>query len=267
MKGKMKRKRMEQAASDAKRPHPQRSEQDRRIAEWVSEQATSPPLPLMRMVNERGRVFLTPDCPDELVGFGRIMKALATRNPHFADGFLHQLQTVATGPAGVSERDINFILAVIEQIGPRDQLETMLAFQMAITQMACARAGHALLHAQTIMQEDHAHRVYNKLSRTYVDQIRGLDEHRDDKPAPPPDPLLETLNQSEGDPALQQVDELPRKSMLEAQGTAAKQASLTPLSDTADQNGQDHAQSGDKEKMPETDGERRNVKLGGQNAA
>ena len=59
------------------------------------------------------------------------MQALATADPDFANGILSQLASAGTQGQGVDEDRVNFMLSVIKGIGPKDQVETMLAAQMA----------------------------------------------------------------------------------------------------------------------------------------
>ena len=56
------------------------------------------------------------------------MEALGTANLDFLDGLLAQLANAGWGD---DERSINFMLSVVKGIEPRDQVEAMLAAQMA----------------------------------------------------------------------------------------------------------------------------------------
>ena len=61
---------------------------------------------------------------------------------------------------------------------PRDQVETMLAAQMAAVQMAAMTFAHRLNHIDNIPQQDSAERAFNKLTRTFVAQVEALKRYR-----------------------------------------------------------------------------------------
>jgi hypothetical protein len=70
------------------------------------------------------------------------------------------------------------MLSVIKGIQPRDQLEAMLAAQMAAVQMAVMTFARRLAHVETIPQQDSAERALNKLARTYATQMETLKRYR-----------------------------------------------------------------------------------------
>ena len=72
------------------------------------------------------KVCLRPDHPDEAFGHLLLMEALGTTQLDFADGLLLQLANAATKGQTVDERQLNFMLAMVTGIEPRDQLEAML---------------------------------------------------------------------------------------------------------------------------------------------
>jgi hypothetical protein len=70
------------------------------------------------------------------------------------------------------------VLAVIEGIEPRDQIEAMLAAQMAAVHMASMMFARRLAHVDDIPQQDSAERAFNKLMRTFAAQVPALKEYR-----------------------------------------------------------------------------------------
>jgi hypothetical protein len=70
------------------------------------------------------------------------------------------------------------MLSVIKGIGPRDQVETMLAAQMAAAHMASMTFARRLAHVETIPQQDSAERAFNKLTRTFTAQMEALKRYR-----------------------------------------------------------------------------------------
>jgi hypothetical protein len=72
------------------------------------------------------------------------MDALGTTDMDFFNGLVDQLARATSHGAEVNEEGINFMLSIIKDIEPRDQLEAMLAAQMAavhIATMTFARRG------------------------------------------------------------------------------------------------------------------------------
>ena len=70
------------------------------------------------------------------------------------------------------------MLAVVKGIEPRDQVEAMLAAQMAAVHMASMTFARRLAHVDNIPQQDSAQTAFNKLSRTFVSQVSALKEYR-----------------------------------------------------------------------------------------
>src|SRR5215813_14903412 len=76
------------------------------------------------------------DHPDKLIGGALLMDALATADEDFLNGIVDQIASASTHGQNTDERGLNFMLSVIKGIEPRDQLEAMLAAQMAAVHVA-----------------------------------------------------------------------------------------------------------------------------------
>ena len=76
---------------------------------------------------EGDEVSLGPDHPDTAFGHLLLMDALGSTRTDFSDGLLVQLANAAAKGRIVDERQLNFMLAMVTGIEPRDQLEAMLA--------------------------------------------------------------------------------------------------------------------------------------------
>ena len=63
------------------------------------------------------------------------------------------------------------MLAVVKGIEPRDQIEAMLAAQMAAVHMASMTFARRLAHVENIPQQDSASNAFNKLTRTFAAQM------------------------------------------------------------------------------------------------
>jgi hypothetical protein len=78
----------------------------------------------------------------------------------------------------IDKAGLNFMLSVIKGIKPKDQLEAMLAAQMAAVHMATMTFAQRLNHVETIQQQDSAERALNKLARTFSTQMEALKRYR-----------------------------------------------------------------------------------------
>jgi hypothetical protein len=132
----------------------------------------------LKLVKDGGVLRLDVDYPDDVVGTALLMDALATGDVEFMNGVISQLGKAATKDGEVSERDLNFMFSIIKGIQPRDQLEAMLAAQMAALHVATMTFGRRLANVENIPQQDSAERAFNKLSRTFTTQMEALKRYR-----------------------------------------------------------------------------------------
>jgi hypothetical protein len=84
----------------------------------------------------------------------RLMEALGTTDLDFLDGILCQLLNVGSrvgSRAGkLDERGLNFLLSVIKGVKPRDQVEALLAAQMAAVHAATMTSARRLARVENI---------------------------------------------------------------------------------------------------------------------
>lgn len=106
------------------------------------------------------------------------MEALGTTDSDFFEAFLSQLVTAGSQGRDFDEQGINFILSIIKGIKPRDQVEAMLAAQMAAVHTATMTFARRLAHVENIPQQDSAERAFNKLARTFATQMEALKRYR-----------------------------------------------------------------------------------------
>jgi hypothetical protein len=107
-----------------------------------------------------------------------LMEALGTTDPDFLDGILCQLVNVGRRGGKADERGLNFMLSVIKGVKPRDQVEALLAAQMAAVHTATMTLARQLAHVGNIPQQDSAERAFNKLARTFAAQVEALKRYR-----------------------------------------------------------------------------------------
>ena len=106
-----------------------------------------------------------------------LKKALGTTDDYFVQGIIRQLARL-TPDGRVDEDQLNFMLSIIKEINSRNQLETMLAAQMATVHVAIMTQGQRLAHAETPQEQDSAERALNKLARTFTIQMEALQRYR-----------------------------------------------------------------------------------------
>jgi hypothetical protein len=132
----------------------------------------------MKVSKKKDVPIISPDHADQAVGQSLLMEALGTAEVDFVDGLLGQLANVGTQGPDVDERGLNFMLSVVKGIEPRDQVEAMLAAQMAATHNATMTFARRLAHVDNLAQQDSAERAYNKLARTFAAQVEALKRYR-----------------------------------------------------------------------------------------
>ena len=106
------------------------------------------------------------------------MESLGTADFDFYDGLLTQLVNVGTQGKTPDERGTNFMLAMVRGIGPKDEIEAMMAAQMAAVHMTTMTFARRLAHVDNILQQDSAERAFNKLARTFAVQVEALKRYR-----------------------------------------------------------------------------------------
>ena len=78
----------------------------------------------------------------------------------------------------VSECDLDFLLSVVKGIKPQDQIEAMLAAQMAVIQLTLFENRRILRGIEYVAQRDDAAITISKLARTFIVQMDALKRYR-----------------------------------------------------------------------------------------
>jgi hypothetical protein len=134
--------------------------------------------PRVKMSSDENAHKLVLDHPEPYYGCCLLMKALGTLDPAFYQDFVSQLAKAATLGEKLDEVALNFLIAVIKGIEPRDQLEAMLAAQMGAIHMLTMDFARRLNAADNIPQRDSAERALNKLVRSFAVQVETLKRYR-----------------------------------------------------------------------------------------
>jgi hypothetical protein len=132
---------------------------------------------LKMVVTGKNSAEVDADHPDLEVGTMALMHAIGTTDLSFYSGLIRQLADASKGEQ-LSESGTNFMLSVIKGIEPRDQVEAMLAAQMAAVHMASMTFARRLAHVDNIPQQDSASNAFNKLARTFAAQMSALKDYR-----------------------------------------------------------------------------------------
>ncbi len=134
--------------------------------------------PSLKIEIEGTAVQLSPDHPDPECGQALLMEAMGTKETAFLGLFLTQLGNVASQGRELDKSGLNFMLSVVKGVEPKDQMEAMLAAQMAAVHMATMTFARRLAHVDNIPQQDSAERAFNKLARTFTTQMEALKRYR-----------------------------------------------------------------------------------------
>jgi hypothetical protein len=134
--------------------------------------------PSLKVTKGKDQTVLASDHPNNPTGVILLMEALGTKDLDFFNAFLGQLANVGSPGRDVDEQGINFVLSVVKGIEPRDQVEAMLAAQMAAVHAAAMTFARRLAHVDNIPQQDSAERAFNKLTRTFTTQMEALKRYR-----------------------------------------------------------------------------------------
>jgi hypothetical protein len=158
---------------NAAKPYKMTAQERTAIDKFLARNAANP-APRLKVL--KGQV--TTISPPNFAGQMLLMDALGTGDLDFYQGLFNQLATAGSKGGQVDEHRLNFMLSVLKGVQPRDQLEAMLAAQMAAVHMATMTIAQQLADVENIPQQDSAERAFNKLSRTFTTQMEALKRYR-----------------------------------------------------------------------------------------
>ena len=81
------------------------------------------------------------------------MEAIGSADHDFYNGLINQLVNAGSQGRQIDERALNFMLSVIKDIKPRDQVEAMLAAQMAAVHSTMMTFARRLNNVENIPQQ------------------------------------------------------------------------------------------------------------------
>ena len=126
--------------------------------------------------NGTAQLTFTHSAPD--VALPVFMESLGTADEDFMNGLSVQLVKLAWNGSSVNEQDFKFLLSTVAALEPKDEVEAMLAAQMAVVHNATMASARRLKVAETSLQRETSGRALNKLARTFVAQVEALKRYR-----------------------------------------------------------------------------------------
>ncbi len=140
------------------------------VEKFAARRAASPRMRATKRTNAPTKLEARPHGPD---GRLRVTRGgVGTADIDFLDGFLNQLVNASAPGREVDERELGFMLSLVKSVRPRDEVEAMLAAQMAAVHMATMTFARRLAHVENIPQQDSAEARFNKLARTFARKWR-----------------------------------------------------------------------------------------------
>ena len=156
------------------KPYEPTAEERTAVYAYFDRKKQRPPSPHLKVSEKE----ITLDHPEPMTAQLLLMNALGATDPKFVNGLLNQLANASSKHGEADEAGLNFMLSVVKAIKPRDELETMLAAQMAAIHVLTMRFARGLNNIETLPQQDSAERALNKLARTFTMQIEALKRYR-----------------------------------------------------------------------------------------
>ena len=147
------------------------------VNKYLARHAAKPPRVEFR-VSKDGASELKFDHPHQHIGLALVMDSIGSADDQFFDAIVQQLANASRRGQKIDEVAFNFMLSVIQSVRPRDQLEAMLAAQMAAVHAASMTFARRLANVEDIPQQDSAERAFNKLTRTFAAQMEALKRYR-----------------------------------------------------------------------------------------
>jgi hypothetical protein len=142
-----------------------------------SKEATAA-VPRIKVLKRGDKTDLHPDCKDLRQGIELLMKAIGAEDVHFLQGIVPQLADACVRDGVVDGNQLNFMVSIIRGVKPRDQIEAVLAAEMAAIHCATMQFVRYLRPGGSIEEIDSYGNVLNKLARTFAYQTEVLQRWR-----------------------------------------------------------------------------------------
>ena len=108
----------------------------------------------------------------------KLMDAMGTYDLQFLSPLLGQIGNAVSVKDEVQESSMQFVIAFIKSIKPENEMEVMLAAQMAAVHVCAMDASRRYLWTSSLAGKDSAERALTKLTRTFTTQMEALKKNR-----------------------------------------------------------------------------------------
>jgi hypothetical protein len=148
------------------------------VASYKSREKALAPLPAFVAKTTDGSVRLDLDHPDLMTGYAVVAEAIKSNSLDYFTGCTSALASLSQKGSEVDARTLNYAVAMVAGIEPRDQLESMLATQMAAVHLATMDTARRMATTVDLVRYEAFDRSFNKLARTFAAQIEALKRYR-----------------------------------------------------------------------------------------
>jgi len=132
----------------------------------------------IKVETRRDVVSIGLEHPDAAVGSALLCNSTGTSSTVFAGVLVEGLMQATAHKGEAQAKALNDALAVVQALHPQDEVEAMLAAQMAMVHRAVMHSARRLEHCDTLQQLEAHDRCLNRLSRTYTAQVDALKRYR-----------------------------------------------------------------------------------------
>jgi hypothetical protein len=154
------------------------TEEEAALAVYLARRTARPKPQDLNVVNKDGSTQLSPKHPDLKVGYTLMANAVGAGSMEFLHSLLESLAQATANKGLPDELGLNNALGFVQALQPRDELEAMLAAQMALVHAAVGHAARRVQHSDTLQQMEANDRCLNRLARTFVAQTEALKRYR-----------------------------------------------------------------------------------------
>lgn len=152
--------------------------ENRALAAHEQRRQANNPSPRMKILGKEDAYQIAPDHDDAETGFRLVMESFGTSRPDFASHIIAQLGALVQQRGEMHELEFNAMLELAKGVRPEDEIECMLAAQMAAVHSATMDYALRLRRADTIKKAEAYERGFNKLARTFAAQVEALKRYR-----------------------------------------------------------------------------------------
>ena len=199
----------------------------------AARQEAAAPAPRIKVQYDGHSKPISIDHPDPHTALALLAEALGTDDVDFVEGLLDQLIAVSSPYGEFNEVQLNFMLSVIKGIKPTDQLEAMLAAQMALLHTITMRSGWKLARTALPSEQENESvlREINRAARTFMGQLEALKRYRSGGEQKVT--VQQVFSVNEGGQAIGNVNQAPREGTPELADARQPAMEMVGKSDAA----------------------------------